>query len=782
MRVVELAGGVGGAKLAEGLAAHLGTDLTVVVNTGDDLELHGLSIWPDHDTVAYTLAGLDDEVRGWGLRDETWTVMEGLWALGDASWFRLGDRDIATHLWRTDRLRTGTRPTDVALELGAALRIGSTILPMSDEQVRTEVLTDDGWLEFQEYFVHRHQEPEVREVRFRGIEAARPTPEVLAAIDAADVIVIAPSNPVVSIGPILAVPGMASALAAARDRGVPVVAVSGIIGGKALKGPADRMLASFGHESSALGVARLYAGLATAFVIDAADADATSSIARLGLRAGRADTIMTDDAARAGSAGEVLRAARRDRGMNPDVPARVVYAVIPVGALDGAKSRLGAVLDAEERHDLALRLADATIRSAVATPGIAETLVITPDDEVRAVAMAAGARPVLQRSRGLNAGLREARAEALAAWRHRHADPAHRPAAGLPCRARRPARNMGDGDGAGAPARCARAGPSRTRHQRAVACPARRDRRLFRRRQPCRTRRRGRGRRRPVHRSRRSVDLRPRHPRRPARSTRRRPRSRSVAERIEAIAIDGLGEIVPGDDLPSLIADAVAAASDILPLRDDDALVVTQKIVSKAEGAVVDLTTIEPSPVAQEFAGAHDRDPRQVEVVLREAKRVVRMANGVIITETHHGFVCANGGIDASNVGPGVRVDRDAAPERPRCLGGPDPRRPPRAARAGRAGRRVGQLRAAVAPGHRRCRDRRVGPAATRRPARQARRRWPGHAVDGPRRRRRAGLGRGARPGQDRSPPARTGSRRIVLRGEGRIADALLPAEMDLFR
>jgi LPPG:FO 2-phospho-L-lactate transferase len=309
MRVVELAGGVGGAKLAEGLAAHVGSDLTVVVNTGDDLELHGLSIWPDHDTVAYTLAGLDDEVRGWGLRNETWTVMEGLWALGDTTWFRLGDRDLATHVLRTDRLRTGARPTDVARELGAALRIAPTILPMSDEQVRTEVLTDDGWLEFQEYFVHRHQEPEVREVRFGGIEAARPTPEVLAAIDAADVIVIAPSNPIVSVGPILAVPGMASALAAARERGVPVVAVSGIIGGKALKGPADRMLTSLGHESSALGVARLYAGVATRFVVDGADADAASSIAELGLVPVVADTIMTDDAARARVAGEVLRAA-----------------------------------------------------------------------------------------------------------------------------------------------------------------------------------------------------------------------------------------------------------------------------------------------------------------------------------------------------------------------------------------------------------------------------------------------------------------------------------------
>ena len=156
-RVIELAGGVGGARLAEGLAAHLGPDLRVIVNTADDLELHGLAIWPDHDTVAYTLAGLDDEERGWGLRDETWTVMDSLDALGDETWFRLGDRDLATHLWRTDRLRAGARPTAVALELGRALGIGPTILPMADEPVRTQVRTDEGWLDFQEYFVHRHQ-------------------------------------------------------------------------------------------------------------------------------------------------------------------------------------------------------------------------------------------------------------------------------------------------------------------------------------------------------------------------------------------------------------------------------------------------------------------------------------------------------------------------------------------------------------------------------------------------------------------------------------------------
>ncbi len=306
MKVVELAGGVGGAKLAEGLAAHLGPDLTVVVNTGDDLELHGLAVWPDHDTVAYTLADLDDMERGWGLRDETWTVMDRLAALGDEPWFRLGDRDLATHLWRTDRLRAGTRPTDVALALRAAMGIAPTILPMADEPVRTEVRTDDGWLEFQEYFVHLRQAPEVREVRFRGIEAAHATPDVVAAIAAADAIIIAPSNPIVSIGPLLALPGLADALAAARTRGVPIVAMSGIVAGKALKGPADRMLASLGHESSALGVAHLYRSVATAFIADAVDAQAIPGIQTLGLRAVAFDTIMADDADRRRIARAVL--------------------------------------------------------------------------------------------------------------------------------------------------------------------------------------------------------------------------------------------------------------------------------------------------------------------------------------------------------------------------------------------------------------------------------------------------------------------------------------------
>ena len=306
MRVVELAGGVGGAKLAEGMAAHLGSDLTVIVNTGDDLELHGLAVWPDHDTVAYTLAGLDDEERGWGLRDETWTVMDGLATLGDDPWFRLGDRDLATHLWRTDRLRAGDRPTEVARGLRSGFGFAPTILPMSDTAVRTEVRTDDGWLEFQEYFVHRHQAPDVHEVRFVGVESAQATPEVTDALGSAEVIVIAPSNPIVSIGPILAVSGIRAALDEARARSVPILAVSGIIGGQALKGPADRMLVSLGHESSAQGVARLYADLATDIVIDRQDSGLADAIRALGLTVHVTDTIMGGDAGRARLGGELL--------------------------------------------------------------------------------------------------------------------------------------------------------------------------------------------------------------------------------------------------------------------------------------------------------------------------------------------------------------------------------------------------------------------------------------------------------------------------------------------
>jgi LPPG:FO 2-phospho-L-lactate transferase len=308
-RVVELAGGVGGARLAQGLQAQIGSALTVVVNTGDDLERHGLLICPDHDTVLYTLAGIEGPF-GWGIGGDTSAVMAQLAAYGEESWFSLGDRDLAGHIVRTARIRAGAKLTEASLGLQQSLGIQARILPMADEPVRTEVRTAAGWLEFQDYFVRRRQEPDVLEVRFRGVEEARPTEPVGAALANADVIVIAPSNPIVSLGPILAVPGLRTRIEAARAAGTPVVAVSGIIGGHALKGPADRMLASLGHESSALGVARIYAGLATAMVIDPIDAELAGPIEALGMRALVADTVMSDDAGRARVAGEVLSLAR----------------------------------------------------------------------------------------------------------------------------------------------------------------------------------------------------------------------------------------------------------------------------------------------------------------------------------------------------------------------------------------------------------------------------------------------------------------------------------------
>jgi LPPG:FO 2-phospho-L-lactate transferase len=309
-RILELAGGVGGAKLGEGLQAVVGERLTVVVNTADDTERHGLLVCADHDTVMYTLAGLENPEFGWGLAGDSWSVMSALERYGEEGWFRLGDHDLATHIVRTERLRRGERLTDVCRHLQARLGVVATILPMTDEPVRTQVRTDDGWLDFQDYFVRLRQAPEVREVRFEGVGDARPTAEVLAAIGDADVVIIAPSNPIVSVGPILAVPGMSEALAGARARGARIIAVSGIVGGKALKGPADRMLASLGHEPTALGVARGYAGLIDTFVLDAVDAALAPEVEALGIRAVVTDTIMTDDASRARLAASILAAAR----------------------------------------------------------------------------------------------------------------------------------------------------------------------------------------------------------------------------------------------------------------------------------------------------------------------------------------------------------------------------------------------------------------------------------------------------------------------------------------
>lgn len=311
-RVVAFAGGVGGAKLAHGLAAVLAPgELTVIVNTGDDEEFHGLLVCPDHDTVLYTLAGLADRERGWGLAGETWAAAAMLERLGEPAWFRLGDRDLALHVHRMRRLRAGVRLTEVNRDVQRALGVETPILPMADEPVRTRVRTPDGWLAFQEYFVRLHQAPDVLEVAFAGIAASRLTPEVAAALTAAEAIVLCPSNPFVSIGPILAVPGMRALIDVARARGVRVAAVSPLVGGRALRGPADRMARTLGAESSATGIARLYAGLVDALLVDVVDAAEAPAIAALGIEPVVGPTVMTDDASRAVLAAAAVAAAWR---------------------------------------------------------------------------------------------------------------------------------------------------------------------------------------------------------------------------------------------------------------------------------------------------------------------------------------------------------------------------------------------------------------------------------------------------------------------------------------
>ena len=270
-QVVALCGGVGGAKLAQGLGAALPPEeLCIIVNTGDDFRHLGLCISPNLDSVIYALSGLSDAVRGWGRRDETWTFMEALNSLGGDAWFQLGDGDLAMHVERTWRLSQGATLSAVTAHLCRALGIAIRVLPMSDDPVRTRVLTTEGWLDFQEYFVHRQCRPAVREFHFAGAETARAQPEALAALERRDLraIIICPSNPFVSIEPILAVPGIRAAI---QHSNAPVVAVTPIIGGKAIKGPAAKMMAELGLEVSPAAVARRYAGLIGGFVVDQAD-------------------------------------------------------------------------------------------------------------------------------------------------------------------------------------------------------------------------------------------------------------------------------------------------------------------------------------------------------------------------------------------------------------------------------------------------------------------------------------------------------------------------------
>jgi LPPG:FO 2-phospho-L-lactate transferase len=304
MKVVALAGGVGGAKLAHGLAQVLSPeDLTVIVNTGDDFEHYGLYISPDLDTVCYTLAGLANPETGWGRVDETWNAIENANRLGGPDWFNLGDQDLGTHLERTRRLKNSQTLSQITREFCKIWEIGSMILPMSDQPVRTIVNTNEGELPFQEYFVHRECEPKVKGFRFEGVETAEATPGSLEAIEAADAVIICPSNPWVSIDPVLAVTGIRSALVAKK-----VVAVSPIIGGKTVKGPAAKMYAELGIQPSALAVAQHYRGLLSGFVLDKVDAELADLIEIPTLTT---DTLMNSLTKRAKLARDMLHLIRR---------------------------------------------------------------------------------------------------------------------------------------------------------------------------------------------------------------------------------------------------------------------------------------------------------------------------------------------------------------------------------------------------------------------------------------------------------------------------------------
>jgi LPPG:FO 2-phospho-L-lactate transferase len=310
--IAVLAGGVGAAKLLAGMVRAVPPgSVTAVVNVGDDFELHGLQVSPDLDTVVYTVAGAIDPERGWGLRDETWHAMEALERYGAPTWFRLGDRDLATHLFRTQRRAAGAPLSAVTAEIAAAWGLGLRVLPATDDPLRTVLTVQDGpatrEVAFQEYFVRMQHAVPVTAVRFAGADDARPAPGVLEAIEAADTIVIAPSNPLISIAPVLAVPGVREAVTARRDR---VVAVSPIVAGRALKGPADRLLPELGHEASVVGVARLYAPLASTLVVDRADEARADDVRATGVRCLVTDTIMRDPAAAARLSTSILTGVR----------------------------------------------------------------------------------------------------------------------------------------------------------------------------------------------------------------------------------------------------------------------------------------------------------------------------------------------------------------------------------------------------------------------------------------------------------------------------------------
>lgn len=301
--MVVLAGGVGAARFLRGLLQVVpAEDVVVIGNTGDDMWWHGLYIAPDLDTVTYWLAGMADESRGWGIRGDTFTAQAAFARLSDHAWFQLGDQDLATHLYRTGRLTAGAPLHAITAELAERFGVRSRIIPMADEPVETRLKTDIGDLHFQEYFVRERSTPQVREIYWTGLEAARPAPSVAEALATARAVLIAPSNPVISIGPILRVPGMRELVAAARAR---TVVISPLIQGRAVKGPTVELMRAEGAQPDALGVAALYRDVARGFVLDRADAALMPAITELGYRIAMRPTLLDD----LSMAREVARAA-----------------------------------------------------------------------------------------------------------------------------------------------------------------------------------------------------------------------------------------------------------------------------------------------------------------------------------------------------------------------------------------------------------------------------------------------------------------------------------------
>ena len=402
--VVALSGGIGGAKLALGLSRIVEPEnLLVVANVGDDFEHLGLHISPDADTLMYTLAGLDNTKLGWGRQDESWAFMETLTALGGQDWFRLGDRDLAVHVERTRRLQRGETLSAITANFCRRLGVGPRVLPATDDRLRTRLRTDEGWLDFQDYFVRLQCRPVVREVAFDGAADTRPHPDLLAALrdERLRAVVICPSNPFISVEPILAVLGMREALSACA---APVIAVSPIIGGRAVKGPTAKMMTELGMIPSAAAVAKRYGELIDGYVMDTSDAEEAAHVKP---KVTLAPTLMTSS--RRARATGPRRASRGGRACFSEArkgPRSVtgIWAVVPVKEFDGAKQRLSPYLSSDERRALAAIMLEDVLDALSAVRELAGLLVVTVDPVATSLAGRYGARIVTDGARDGHTG------------------------------------------------------------------------------------------------------------------------------------------------------------------------------------------------------------------------------------------------------------------------------------------------------------------------------------------------------------------------------------------